>query len=620
MLLRRCCAIVAAFVLLTTLNPVPATEIGQEIAGQINVASYRHYLDDVLYTHNGHNRGRFGAQHDPARNNIYTTFQSFGLEVELHPFYYGGTYYNVVATQRGCTYPDSEYIIGGHYDSVNNPGADDNASGVAGVMEIARVLSQYPTQYTVRYIAFDLEELGLLGSDAYAQDHVEDDIRGMISMDMIAYDAGDYAVQIFGRTSSNPIKSALSTAVLTYGGDLSVHFMGSLDASDHAPFEWVGFRACLLIEMDGNPCYHQQCDSVDTPDYISYDYAVDQTRSVAGFLADHALALARDCDGDGLVDKYEIDANPSLDCNENDRLDVCEVGGTTDCNGNGEPDLCDVYSGVSEDANGAGIPDECQDLAAPLPNPMQWAPGGQPSPAYGVASQLAMTAVEAFDPEGVEYGFECVAGGCHNSAWQASTSYVDVGLAPNSPYTYAVRARDQSPLHNATSPSNSVQTVTSIESPTTVEFVDVGDTTLQVYIPGVFTNLSYYSSGIYIEVTHDGATAGGGDANTWKKSQSFLVTGLSEGTLYTLRVKARNLVGFQTPYSAAFERQTTGGQTCVLLGDMNGDGMVDGSDVPGFVRAKLGQPAMPGDNAACADYQTGSTAGDVAAFVDDLLS
>jgi len=121
-------------------------------------------------------------------------------------------------------------------------------------------------------------------------------------------------------------------------------------------------------------------------------------------------------------------------------------------------------------------------------------------------------------------------------------------------------------------------------------------------------------------VTHDGATAGGGDANTWKKSQSFLVTGLSEGTLYTLRVKARNLVGFQTPYSAAFERQTTGGQTCVLLGDMNGDGMVDGSDVPGFVRAKLGQPAMPGDNAACADYQTGSTAGDVAAFVDDLLS
>ena len=58
---------------------------------------------------------------------------------------------------------------------------------------------------------------------------------------------------------------------------------------------------------------------------------------------------------------------------------------------------------------------------------------------------------------------------------------------------------------------------------------------------------------------------------------------------------------------------------CTLLGDVNQDGAVNGLDIDGFIRAKLNQPALPGDNPACADYGTGTLDGDLAAFVADLV-
>lgn len=80
---------------------------------------------------------------------------------------------NVVATIRGTTDPDRIYIATGHYDSINSevmnatldaPGADDDASGVAVIMELARVLSRHPLDATVMLAAVQGEEQGLLGS------------------------------------------------------------------------------------------------------------------------------------------------------------------------------------------------------------------------------------------------------------------------------------------------------------------------------------------------------------------------------------------------------------------------------------------------------------------------
>lgn len=107
-----------------------------DVVSQVSQTTYQHYLDDLLYTHTGNDRG-YGAQHDLARSNIYDQFPSFGLQTTLDPFTYAGnTYYNVIGVLPGTSSrSDQIYFVGAHYDSVGNPGADDNASGVAGVWQ-----------------------------------------------------------------------------------------------------------------------------------------------------------------------------------------------------------------------------------------------------------------------------------------------------------------------------------------------------------------------------------------------------------------------------------------------------------------------------------------------------
>jgi hypothetical protein len=163
-----------------------------EIVNQVSLESYTDYLQNELFTHDGAERC-FGSQHDLARERITELFESFGLETYLYPFaYQDTTCYNVVSVHRGVSCPDEIYVLGAHYDTVEGtPGAWDNASGVAGVLESARVLSQHAFEGTIVFIAFDREEPGLFGSAAYVNDHMLDRIHGMINLDSIAWQAYD---------------------------------------------------------------------------------------------------------------------------------------------------------------------------------------------------------------------------------------------------------------------------------------------------------------------------------------------------------------------------------------------------------------------------------------------
>jgi Zn-dependent M28 family amino/carboxypeptidase len=266
-----------------------------DVVSQVSQTTYQHYLDDLLYTHAGNDRG-YGAQHDLAQANIYNQFSSFGLQTTLDPFTYSGsTYYNVIGVLPGtATGANQVYFVGAHYDSVGNPGADDNASGVAGVLAAAQVLSQYHFEATLVFAAFDREEQGLIGSGSYAGNHQSDHINGMISLDMIANNNDNNLAYIYGRTTSDPVKLALSSAIALYGDGLVSSIGGDLPYSDQASFEANGFQACLLIEgnPDNNGYYHTAGDTVDTPGYIDYTYATRMTRSAVGFLATEAGLLS----------------------------------------------------------------------------------------------------------------------------------------------------------------------------------------------------------------------------------------------------------------------------------------------------------------------------------------
>lgn len=285
--------IAAPVIVLTFAAGALADTVG-EVVDQVSESQYTAYLwtDDFLYTNLGDDRGLTGPEHDPARTNIFDRFSGFGLSTTLESFTYSGTtYYNVVAVQEGAVHPDQIYIVGAHYDSVNNPGADDDASGVAGILEAARVLSQYEFESTLVFIAFDREEQGLKGSWAYAGDHSTDDIRGMVALDMIAYNpVGTHhdKAYVYWYQDNSPLTTDLQDALATYGHGLlgEIAHLSSA-SSDHAPFDANGFDAALLIEhaVWSNPHYHLSTDSVDTAGYIDYAYATDMTRGVVGYLA-----------------------------------------------------------------------------------------------------------------------------------------------------------------------------------------------------------------------------------------------------------------------------------------------------------------------------------------------
>lgn len=289
-----------AFTLLLAAVPGSLGAAVLDVVNQVSEGSYTGYLEDSLYAWAGDNRGIGGAEHDTARDNIAAAFLSFGLTPivvsptpYLDPFSYSGTtYYNVVGVLPGAVDPNQYLVVGAHYDSVGNPGADDNASGVAGVLEAARVLSQYEFAYSLVFIAFDREEQGLFGSSAWAAEHSGDDILGMISLDMIAYNAAgtpDLASIYTVSGNSNVVAQGLTDSFALYGYGVTASLMGPMGSSDHVGFNAQGFPSALLIERGvwGNPYYHTQQDSLTTG-YLDYGYATNMTRAAVGFLATDA--------------------------------------------------------------------------------------------------------------------------------------------------------------------------------------------------------------------------------------------------------------------------------------------------------------------------------------------
>ena len=101
-----------------------------------------------------------------AENWIVSRYQSLGYtDIELQPFTFAsGTSNNIIITKTGTLYPNTFLIIDGHYDSINGPGANDNGSGTVAILELARLLKDVETEYSIKFIHFSGEEEGLIGS------------------------------------------------------------------------------------------------------------------------------------------------------------------------------------------------------------------------------------------------------------------------------------------------------------------------------------------------------------------------------------------------------------------------------------------------------------------------
>ncbi len=207
---------------------------------------------------------------DKAADYIQQKLEYYGLEVFNQSF--GSIGRNVYGVQTGTDYPNQKYIICAHYDDMPSgtlaPGADDNASGTAAVLETARVLSQHSFPFTIIYALWDEEEQGLIGSAYYAANAASngDSILGVINQDMIAWDSdddGNADVHTKSVGESHALKDKMLEVNLTYGIGLDLDVIDPGEPySDHQSFWNNGFTAILLIEDDNdfNNYYHTTND------------------------------------------------------------------------------------------------------------------------------------------------------------------------------------------------------------------------------------------------------------------------------------------------------------------------------------------------------------------------
>lgn len=245
---------------------------------------------------------------DEERNNkqvalwIECEFQKFGLHTQRQ-----GKYENIIATTLDDP-TQARILIGAHYDSVpKTPGADDNASAVAGMLAAAKALTSV-RPLPVTYVAFNCEEDGLLGSQDFVQNYLSPSshkLKAVHILEMIGYrdhapgsqtsptelpmNLGDTAdfIGILMNEESNKYAGSLIETAEKYVSDLPVKTLEIFDSmerhfpdllrSDHSPFWTVGLPALMWTDTSEfrNPHYHKPSDTPETLDYAFIKKVVD---------------------------------------------------------------------------------------------------------------------------------------------------------------------------------------------------------------------------------------------------------------------------------------------------------------------------------------------------------
>ena len=257
---------------LQLVNAISQTSFNQTVKELCGDLVY--WIDGLLTSNNS--RYTHSAKNDKAAAYIQDRMESYGYGVVQQHFNVGSTdTQNVIAIKTGSVYPDEIVVVGGHYDAISElvspsnpdggkaPGAEDNGTGTAAVMQLAELFAPLHTERTIHFIAFSGEEQGLYGSQHYVQQAVSagDEIVGALTMDMISYWGSNYRVIIEGDEPWEWLMSMFESNLQSYTtlGYRKDYFSFG---SDHVPFQNAGIPAFLAIDWDygSYPSYHRSTD------------------------------------------------------------------------------------------------------------------------------------------------------------------------------------------------------------------------------------------------------------------------------------------------------------------------------------------------------------------------
>ncbi|NUN08386.1 MAG: M20/M25/M40 family metallo-hydrolase [Ignavibacteriaceae bacterium] len=304
---------VVLFSILFSAQIIPQQQVYDKIramSDSISLSNLDHHIR-VLERAGGHySRVTLTAGNDSGRQYISNTLRAIpGLAVTEDTFYISNApspyntkpIINVIADIPGTNPNGGYYILGAHYDcsasrmgstvwnqqylTIRAPGADDNATGVAGLIEMARVLSDtsfgFRPEYSIKLVAFAAEESspGYTGSHLGSKDYATrafnrgDVIHGMISLDMVGYNNTNYYTAVVSNQQSQLLGEKMIEARDLFNIDILMNQPPFVNAtySDHDQFWAKGYKAILVIEnappwnngpyYTANPLYHTSYDS-----------------------------------------------------------------------------------------------------------------------------------------------------------------------------------------------------------------------------------------------------------------------------------------------------------------------------------------------------------------------
>ena len=253
-----------------------------------------------------------------AEDYIVRQFEVAGFSVQTQGYRIGKKIYsNLIATKTGETRPEEVVVVGAHYDTADTPGADDNASGVAGMLELARAFAGEPTRRTLRFVAFVNEEPPFFrtedqGSRVYVREGLDprETVVGAVVLEMIGYftdsprsqryppplgfgypSAGNFIAVVGNISSRRLVKSVVgafaAAAPFPVESIAGPGFIPGLDLSDHRSFWREGIPAVMVTDTAffRNPHYHRSSDTPATLDYRSMAEVVKGLEGVIRALA-----------------------------------------------------------------------------------------------------------------------------------------------------------------------------------------------------------------------------------------------------------------------------------------------------------------------------------------------
>ena len=268
------------------------------IQALVNRVSRQSYEADLTQLVQFKTRNSIGPEFAAACDFVDQQLSSLGYTTSRQPIQVDGSpSQNVIAVRTGSG-PASRgvVLVSAHLDSINHegsatspaPGADDDGSGSAGVIEIARALKDHQGKHDLKLVLFGGEEQGLFGSKKFVASMTpaaRAKVRAVVHMDMIAsLNSASPTVLLEGAAVSQRIIDGLAAAASTYTG-LMVQTSLNPFNSDHVPFIQKGVPAVLTIEGtdDANHAIHSARDTLDR---LNFDLALEILRMNTAFVAE----------------------------------------------------------------------------------------------------------------------------------------------------------------------------------------------------------------------------------------------------------------------------------------------------------------------------------------------